>query len=134
MMVVDANILASLVLPTESAEFAEALYHLDPEWIAPSVITSELMSVLVKSVRARTLTLDDAVRSLQLALDMLSEHRVAPDPALVMRLAEQTGCSTYDCEYVAVAEMCDCTLVTYDARVRRAFPGRAMHPERLLEG
>ena len=134
MIVVDADIVASLVMPGESADLAEALHRLDPEWIAPSLIVSELLSVLLKGVRARKWRLADAEASLSLALELVGERQVDPEPARVLRLAEGSRCTTYDCEYVAAAEMFDCVLATFDAQVLKAFPGRAVHPERLLAG
>ncbi|MBL8959703.1 MAG: type II toxin-antitoxin system VapC family toxin [Gemmatimonadetes bacterium] len=134
MIVVDANVVASLVMPGESAELAEALHRFDPEWVAPSLIVSELLSVLHKGVRARRWRLADAEASLGLALELVGERQVDPEPALVLRLAERSSCTTYDCEYVAAAEMFDCVLATFDAQLLKAFPGRAIHPERLLAG
>jgi len=42
----------------------------------------------------------------------------------VLRLSQQSGCSAYGCEYVALAEYLDVPLVTADARLVKAFPGR----------
>lgn len=134
MIVVDANVVASLVMPGESAELAEALHRFDPEWVAPSLIVSELLSVLLKGVRTRQWRLVDAERSLGLALELIEGRQVDPDPARVLRLAEGSHCTTYDCEYVVAAEMFDCVLATFDAQVLKAFPARALHPERLLAG
>jgi predicted nucleic acid-binding protein len=134
MIVVDANIVASLVMPGESAELAEALHQFDPEWVAPSLIVSELVSVLLKGVRTRSWRLADAEASLGLALELVGDRQVDPEPMRVMRLAGGSRCSTYDCEYVVAAEMFDCALATFDAQVLKAFPSRAVHPERLLAG
>ena len=50
----------------------------------------------------------------------------------MLRLAAESGCSSYDCEYVAVAEELGCRLATYDRKVIRRFPGIAVTPETLL--
>lgn len=48
----------------------------------------------------------------------------------VLRLVERTGHSSYDCEYVALAEEHGLRLVTGDRRLARVFPNIAV----LLEG
>ena len=40
----------------------------------------------------------------------------------------------YDCELVALAEALDVPLVTFDARLLAAFPGRARTPMAFLAG
>lgn len=43
----------------------------------------------------------------------------------MLALAERSGCSAYDCEYVAVARRLDVALVTEDRRLLKAFPETA---------
>ncbi len=47
----------------------------------------------------------------------------------VLRLAFQSDCTAYDCEYVALAESLGVLFVTFDRKLRRAFPDRAIAPE-----
>ena len=49
-----------------------------------------------------------------------SEYDV--DSYAVLRLAESSGCSAYDCEYVALAKELRVRLVTLDKQVLGAFP------------
>lgn len=42
----------------------------------------------------------------------------------VPSLAMQSSCPIYDCEYVALAEHLDVTLVSGDTKLIRAVPGR----------
>jgi predicted nucleic acid-binding protein len=44
------------------------------------------------------------------------------DSRAVLRLAMQSKCSAYDCEYVAVAEAAGVPLVTNDRQILREFP------------
>jgi predicted nucleic acid-binding protein len=43
----------------------------------------------------------------------------------VLEFAHRSGCTTYDCEFVAVAESLKISLVTLDAAILKAFPRRA---------
>ena len=61
------------------------------------------------------------------ALIGAEEYEVATPE--VLRLSKQSGCSGYDCEFVATAEFLGVPLVTADAKVVKAFPQLA----RLLE-
>ena len=44
------------------------------------------------------------------------------DTARVLSLASRSGCSTYDCEFAALAHDLGVRLVSNDAAVLRAFP------------
>jgi predicted nucleic acid-binding protein len=45
MIVVDTNLLAYLLLPTPHAAHAEAVLFKDSDWIAPTLICSEIRNV-----------------------------------------------------------------------------------------
>ena len=45
----------------------------------------------------------------------------------VLGLAEESGCSAYDCEYIALAKDLGINLVTTDKQLIKAFPDIAMH-------
>jgi predicted nucleic acid-binding protein len=47
------------------------------------------------------------------------------DSRAVLRLAMQSRCSAYDCEYVAVAEAAGVPLVTNDRQILKEFPSIA---------
>ena len=50
----------------------------------------------------------------------------------VLSLAARSGCSAYDCEFVALAENLGVALVTSDGELLRAFPERAIAPATFL--
>jgi hypothetical protein len=48
-------------------------------------------------------------------------------------LAIQSGCTAYECGYVAVAAAPDVPLATEDREALRAFPTRAVSPEEFVK-
>lgn len=125
MIVVDTNVLAYLLIPGRFTESAEGLLLRDPEWAAPVLWRSELRNVLATYARARKLELADAVSLYSRAADIVGRDQYEVDTVEVLRLARESGCSAYDCEFIVLAEFLDIPMVTADAKVLKAFPERA---------
>lgn len=132
MIVVDANLLAYLVMPGERTREAEAVLAKDPTWVAPPLWHSELRSVVHKYVVRGDLTVVRAVTLLGQADDIVGGREGDVDSRDVLELASGSKCSPYDCEYVALANALSVPLVTTDRAVLRAFPDRAMTPTAFL--
>lgn len=126
MIVVDSNVIAYLYLPSAQSSLAERLRARDQDWAAPLLWRSELRNALARYVRSRHLTVDDACRIQAEAESLLAgfEYHVPSDD--VLRLAADSGCSAYDCEFVALAQQLGLPLVTADQQLARAFPGTAV--------
>ncbi len=60
------------------------------------------------------------------AESQLPGREFSVDTARVLSLASQSGCSAYDCEFVALAHDLGVRLVTNDTAVLRAFPDVAI--------
>jgi predicted nucleic acid-binding protein len=134
MIVADANLLAYLVMPGERTAEAEHVLSQDAHWVAPLLWRSELRSVLHKYIQRGDLTVAKAVALLEQAAEVLGGRESEVDSRAVFALASRSGCSTYDCEYVALAEMLDVPLVTSDRAVLKAFPKRAVAPATFRAG
>lgn len=122
MIVVDSNIIAYLYLPGDMTVRAETLLESDPEWVAPLLWRSELRNILAGYMRRGTLNRDTA-QELQLEAEKLlagGEHEV--DSRLVLKLVNDSDCSAYDCEFVALAMTLGVKLVTMDTKLLKAFP------------
>lgn len=132
MIVADANLIAYLVMPGERTEEAEAVLAKDPTWVAPTLWRSELRSVVHKYVLRGDLTVARAVALLEQADQVLGGREGDVDSRQILELASRSACTTYDCEYVALAIALDVPLVTTDRAVLRAFPGRATTPADFL--
>lgn len=133
MIVADANLLAYLVLPGERTEEAEAVLAKDPTWVAPPLWRSELRSVMHKYILRGDLTVVRAVGLLEQADEVLGGREGDVDSQEVLDLASRSNCTTYDCEYVALANALGVPLITTDRAVLKAFPGRAMTPAEFLD-
>lgn len=123
MIVADTNVIAYLMLPSPHTALAERLFRADPDWITPILWRSEMRNVLALYLRKSLITLEYAV-SLQAEAEALlqgKEYEVGERD--VLTLAGQSSCSAYDCEFVALAQSFDITLVTTNGKVVNAFPG-----------
>ena len=104
----------------------------DPAWAAPILWESELLNVLWKYLRRGDFGLDLAVRHFNLAQDLIGPRTYEIIPQQVLSLAASSGCSAYDCQYVALASQRGIKLVTHDKAVLKAFPDTALLPTDFL--
>jgi predicted nucleic acid-binding protein len=121
-IVVDTNVLVHLHLPGDARVAAEALMVSDSEWVAPALWRSEFRNALVTHLRRGGLTIDQALQIQGEAEDLMGGSEYDIDSGAVLRLAEGSGCSAHDCEYVALAKRLGCRLITRDKQVLQAFP------------
>jgi predicted nucleic acid-binding protein len=85
-----------------------------------------------KYVLRGDLTVARAVALLGQADEVLGGREGDVDSQEVLDLASHSNCTTYDCEYVALAEALGVPLITTDRAVLKAFPQRAMTPAEFL--
>ncbi len=132
MIVVDTNILAYLYLPTAQTAAVEQLLQQQPDWVAPRLWRSELRNVLALYLRKQLLSLAQAV-AIQTEAELLLADREYDVKSLeVLTLAQATGCSAYDCEFVVLAKRLGVPLVTADKKVLSSFPNIAQSIEQIL--
>jgi predicted nucleic acid-binding protein len=125
MIVVDTNVLAYLYLPTDYTANAEGLLQHDPEWAAPTLWRSEFRNVLALYLRKNLLTLEQAVAIQAEAESLLHESEYMVNSLDVLRLVQQSKCSAYDCEFVALARSLNVPLITMDKQILKDFPTTA---------
>jgi predicted nucleic acid-binding protein len=126
MIVVDSNVVAYLYLPGEFTAEAEKLLKREPDWAVPLLWRSELRNILALYMRKKLLDFDQAFRIQREAEELLAEHEYDVDSFDVLTLARDSGCSAYDCEFIALAQRLNVKLVTGDAKLRKAFPALAI--------
>lgn len=131
MIVADTNVLAYFYLPTEFTTPAEELFKQDPDWFAPLLWRSEFRSILAGYFRRGALTFDEALAAQSEAEDLLRGNEREVDSLRVLELVRDSGCSAYDCEFVALAMSLGVKLVTMDRKLLRAFPEHAVALDKI---
>jgi predicted nucleic acid-binding protein len=131
-IVVDAMVIADLLLAEPGRASSSGVLEADPQWAAPILWRSEVANVLATRVRHGERTLESVLECFANGLELLEgkEHPVPHDR--VLRACAASGCTAYDCEYVVLAEMRGVPLVTGDRQVLDAFPGLAVSPEAFV--
>ena len=132
MIVADTNIISYLLLPTPYSDTADRLYRLDPQWAAPILWKSEFRSVLALYLRKKLISYEEAIQLQESAEAIMLNNEFDIASSQVLKLVERSACSSYDCEFVALAEHLNCPLVTEDEKIRKAFPSIAVSIEDYL--
>ncbi len=127
MIVVDSNVLAYFWIRGEMTPLAEAAFRKDSDWASTTLWRSEFRNVLVGYLRRKELTMEQALRAFEGAAAQIGERELAVPTNQVLYYAQQSTCSAYDCEFVALAEQLGVTLVTCDSQILRDLPLRAVH-------
>jgi predicted nucleic acid-binding protein len=128
MIVADTNLLIYLYVHGQRTEESEAVLQRDALWAVPLLWRSEFRSGLIGLVRAHALQLDDALAMIDEAERWLTGREYSVLSRQVLTLASRSGCSAYDCEFVALAQDLEVPLVTTDRQILKAFPTIAVSP------
>lgn len=126
MIVADTNLIAYLMITGEQTQLARSVLRKDAVWIAPLLWRSEFRSVLALYLRQQHLRLADALEYMREAETLLHAREYQVESTGVLQLAERSGCSAYDCEFVHLAQELAVALVTPDKQVLRLFPETAI--------
>jgi predicted nucleic acid-binding protein len=133
MIVADTNLILALLLETPERAVADAVLARNGQWVAPFLWRSELRNALALLVRRGRLDSAAATEVCGRARTVLAAEHAVTD-GHVLRLAARSGCTAYDCEFVALAEWLAVPLVTFDREVLAAFPSIAIHPQEFAAG
>lgn len=119
--VLDASVLASVIFQEPRAEEADALNR-GAELQAPQHLIYELTHIAQKKSSQYPDQRRAFEQSLETALSMNIRWREV-EPLAVLRLALETGLSTYDASYLYLAQALGLPLVTFDQRLQAAIRG-----------
>ena len=122
MIVVDVNVVAYLYLPGPFSAAAENLLLSNSEWATPRLWRSEFRNILATYMHKNLLSLEQANTIFTSANDLLSNNEYEVSTLQVLQLAQDSGCSAYDCEYVALARHLKLPIFTADKALLKAFP------------
>jgi predicted nucleic acid-binding protein len=120
-IIADTNLIAYLLIRGQHTAEAEAIYRKDPMWAAPRVWRSEFRNVLVLSLRRKLIGMDEALEAVERAERLMEGQEFEVESSRVLRLAATLGCSAYDCEFVALAQILGVFLVTSDRALITKF-------------
>jgi len=133
MIVVDTNILAHFWLPSDHTELCERLFERDPEWVAPVLWKSEFRNVAILYMRKKLIDLPGAMQITEKVENQMKEREFHVNSVQVYNLADKSDCSSYDCEFISLAEDLDIKLITMDKHILRSFPERCAKPLDVID-
>jgi len=133
MIVADTNIISYLLLPTSYSDSVDKLFALDSAWIAPTLWKSEFRNVLALYLRKEIITFDKALQLQEAAESIMNNNEFDVSSSQVLALVNQSNCSAYDCEFIALAKHQNIPLVTQDKKVLREFPDNTLSIASFIE-
>lgn len=122
MIVVDTNVLAYGALPSIWQTAVEALRHRDPDWVVPLLWRSEFRNFLAGCIRRGALSLEQACELQASEEDRFKDRQYEVESRSVLALVQASRCTSYDCEFVALARRLNVKLVTMDKQLLSEFP------------
>jgi len=122
MIVVDTNIISYFFIRGEETELAEKVFQRDHHWVAPLLWRSEFRNVLALCLRKDVISLEDAIQIMNKAELLMKGNEYSVSSFNTLRLVSLSGCSAYDCEFVALAQQLNISLVTLDKKILKNFP------------
>lgn len=120
MLVIDASVIMSALLPDEEGADLEALIEPYDEIIAPWLLWAEVRNILIAGERRGRLTAGMAEDALEALDDLGIVLDQMPRSATVLRLARRHGLSVYDALYLELAVHRGAALASHDVALRRA--------------
>lgn len=133
MIVADTNLLAYLLMEGPMLSLAERVFRKDPDWTAPALWRPKFRNILAGFMRRGPLSLENALEYWHQAETPMLSSEAEPTGAAVFKLAHASGCTAYDCEFVALAQKFGVPLVTADGQILKSFPGITLSPQEFLE-
>jgi len=133
-IVVDTNLLAYFYLRSEMSDLADKAFLRDSDWIAPLLWRGEFLNVLAACLRKGIVNLEAAIEIAGEAELLMEGGEYSVSSLDVLKLAAQSRCSAYDCEFVALARELSIPLVTTDKQILSDFPDTSVSLEEFTGG
>ena len=126
MIVVDTNVVSYLLFPTPFSDLVDKLYTIDSNWVAPLLWKSEFRNVLALYLRKGVITFNKALQLQDMAESIFAHNEFEVSSAQVLNLVNNSHCSAYDCEFVALASYLNTTFITQDQKILTEFSSTAI--------
>jgi len=131
-IVVDTSVIASLWVPNDMEELAYEVLRKDPDWVAPLLWRSELRNVMALYLKKNILKISTILQSMQEAEQFMESNSYEVNSTQVLQLVQNSNCSSYNCEFVALADDLGVQLVSFDKQICREFSGISVHPKKFV--
>ncbi len=133
MIVVDTNVIVYLMLESKNSSKAKSALRKDSDWIAPILWKSEFRNVLALYMRKGMIALEHARNIMEEAERLMQGGEYTVPSSQILSLVKSSGCTAYDCEYIALAKEFNIQLVTTDKKLLSSFPKTTISLERYVE-
>lgn len=132
MIVVDTNVIVYLMLKGERTAQAEAVFNKDSDWVAPYLWRSAFRNILALYLRQGYITLTNAKLIVKEAESLMHAKECEVQSMQVLDLVESSKCSSYDCEFVVLAQQLGVPLVTSNKKLLTEFPSNAISMDAFI--
>ena len=93
---------------------------------------SEFRNLLASHMHQGSIRLDEALTIMAACEELMERMEYKPTSPHVLSIVQVSGCSAYDCEYVAIARDLGTVLVTFDWNLLKSFPRITLTPSAFL--
>jgi predicted nucleic acid-binding protein len=133
MIPVDANILAYYFIDGPFTKLARQVFAKDKEWVVPPLWKHEFISILLKIARQGTKNEAYLLTLLENANALIEGNEKPVDLRQAFHLAIQYRVSSYDAQYLALAQTLGISLLTEDNKLRQSAPDLTMSMQTFLK-
>jgi predicted nucleic acid-binding protein len=120
--------------PTSYTESVETLFKHDSEWVAPVLWKSEFRNVLALYLRKQIITFEKVLLLQEEAELVMANSEFDISSSQVLTLVNESNCSSYDCEFIALAHHLNIPFITQDKKLLGEFPSTAISTAVYLSG
>ncbi|MCD6342395.1 MAG: type II toxin-antitoxin system VapC family toxin, partial [Spirochaetaceae bacterium] len=112
---------------------AESLFQQVPGWYAPYLWRSEFRNVLALYLRNKLISMEDSFTTMENAERLMEGNEYHITSRHILMLVNDSKCSAYDCEFVALAQQLNVKLVTEDKKIISEFSDIAVDIDTFLK-
>ena len=125
MIVVDASVVAFLLIDGELTEAVRELYRIDTDWVTPPILNHEMLNILaaVGSAEGNSAAMEGVWRDVRA---LVASRQQVPDPVRSLRLGVELGISGNEAQYLCLADSLGLPLITQEKNLLQSAPKRAV--------